>query len=307
MTGHSGFIAATLFAGAVVATGCSHDGKSTAAKSEKTATTPQTVATSYVPEKTVAAEPTKPVTFRDGEAAYHAGNYAEATTTFTRLTEEKPGNAWGHFMLGLSASKAGDPDKAMKAFDEALRLDPKHVKSLINSARLLIDQKKADEALPRLDAAAMLAPDSNDVQRLYARAFLAQGKSDEAVDVYKHAIELNDKDAWSNNNLGLLLFEQGKAAEAVPLLTRAVELRKDVAVFSNNLGMALEHTGKFQDAAASYRTALEAEPSNAKAKRNLARVEHLQDAPQLTDVGSGAADDAAKSDAAKGGAQAASR
>ena len=280
MTGYSGFIAAALFAGAAVTTGCSHDGKPTTIKSEKPASaTPQPAATSYVPETPVAT-PSKPVTFKDGEAAYHAGKYAEATTMFTRLTEEKPGNAWGHFMLGLSASKTGDTKTAMAAFDEALRLDPKHVKSLINSARLLIDQKKPEDALPRLDAAAMLEPDSNDIERLYARAYQAQGKKDEAIASYERAIELNDKDAWSHNNLGLLLFEQGRPADAVPHLSRAVELRKDVAVFSNNLGMALEHTGKFQDAAASYRMALEAEPSNDKAKKNLARVEHLKDTVQ---------------------------
>ena len=283
MTGHSGFIAAALFAGAVVTTGCSGDSKATTAKSNKPdATSPQTAATSYVPEAPVS--PPKPLTFGDGEAAYHAGNYAEATATFAKLTEEKPKNAWGHFMLGLSASKTGDTATAMKAFDEALRLDPKHAKTLINSARLLIDLKKPDEALPRLDHAAMLQPESSEVQRLFARAYVAQGKVDEAISAYEQAIELNDKDAWSHNNLGLLLFEQGRASEAVALLSRAVELRKDVAVFSNNLGMALEHTGKFQDAAASYRLALEVEPSNAKAKRNLARVEHVKDVPKPAEV-----------------------
>jgi Tfp pilus assembly protein PilF len=286
MTGHSGFIAAALFAGAFAATGCSHDGKPATAKSEnKTGSaTPQPAATSYVPETSVAPEPKQPVTFKDGETAYQAGNYTEATTIFARLTEEKPGSAWGQFMLGLSASKSGDPKTAMAAFDEALRIDPKHVKSLTNSARLLIDQKKPEDALPRLDAAEMLEPESNDVQRLYARAYQAQGKVDEAIAAYERAIQLNDEDAWSHNNLGLLLFEQGRPADAVPQLTRAVELRKDVAIFSNNLGMALEHTGKFQDAAASYRKALEAEPSNAKAQRNLARIEHLKDTVKAADA-----------------------
>jgi len=295
MTGHSGFIAAALFAGAVTS-GCSNGSKTTTAKSDKAAVEPQAAATSYAPEAAVATAPVKPVTFKDGEAAYHAGHFAEATATFTRLTEEKPGNAWGHFMLGLSASKAGDPEKAMKAFDEALRIDPKHVKSLINSARLLIDQKQPEKALPRLDQATMLDPDSNDVQRLFARAYQAQGQTDEAIDAYKRAIELNDKDAWSHNNLGLLLFEQGRATEAVPFLTQAVELRKDVAVFSNNLGMALEHTGKFQDAAASYRVALTAEPSNEKAKRNLARVEQVKEAPQSTEVTSESTSGPSKTD-----------
>ena len=299
MTGHSGFIAAALFAGAVTS-GCSNGSKATTAKSEKPTGVPQAAATSYAPEAPVAPAPVKPVTFKDGEAAYHAGHFAEATATFTRLTEEKPGNPWGHFMLGLSASKAGEPEKAMKAFDEALRLDPKHVKSLINSARLLIDQKQPEKALPRLDQAAMLEPDSNEVQRLFARAYQAEGKTDEAIEAYKRAIELNDKDAWSHNNLGLLLFEQGRATEAVPFLTQAVELRKDVAVFSNNLGMALEHTGKFQDAAASYRVALDAEPSNDKAKRNLARVEQVKEAPQSSEVSTESASGPSKADAQAG-------
>ena len=278
MTAHSGFIAAALFASAIAATACSDSDKASKSTAVKPGpVTPQTAGTSYVPEPVIPVTPPKPVTFRDGEAAYHAGNFAEATAMFTRLTEEKPGNAWGHYMLGLSASKAGDVKTATKAFDEALRIDPKHVKSLINSARLLIDQKQPDEALPRLDHAVVLEPESNAAHRLFGRAYAAQGKVDEAIAAYERAIELDPNDSWSLNNLGLLLFEQGRAADAVPLLTQAVELRKDVAIFSNNLGMALEHTGQFGAAASSYRHAVEAEPANEKAKRNLARVEGRKD------------------------------
>ena len=284
MTGHSGFIAAALFAGAIVTTGCSND-KASKSTTTKPDATPKAEATSYVPEAPVVPPaPPKSISFRDGEAAYHAGNFAEATTMFTRLTEEKPGNAWGHFMLGLSASKAGDVGTATKAFDEALRIDPNHVKTLINSARLLIDQKKPDDALPRLDHVMMLEPESNTVHRLYARAFYAQGKVDEAIASYERAIALDADDYWSLNNLGLLLFEQGRAADAVPLLTKAVELRKGNATFSNNLGMALEHTGQFQAAASAYRGAVEADPANEKAKKNLARVEHVKDVPRPSEV-----------------------
>jgi len=280
MTGHSGFIAAALFAGAVATTGCSDSKTSTTKGQKPSPVVPPVTATSYVPESPIAPPaPLKPVTFRDGEAAYHAGNFAEASAAFTKLTAEKPNNAWGHYMLGLSAAKTGDTTTAMKAFDEALRIDPKHVKSLINSARILIDQKMPDEALPRLDHAVMLDADSNAAHRLFGRAYLAQGKVNEAIAAYERAIELDENDSWSLNNLGLLLFEQGRAAEAVPLLTKAVELRKDVAVFNNNLGMALEHTGKFQAAAAAYRGAVEADPANEKAKKNLARVESVKEAP----------------------------
>jgi protein O-GlcNAc transferase len=86
---------------------------------------------------------------------------------------------------------------------------------------------------------------------------------------------VNDLDAWSMNNLGLLFLEQKRVDEALPLFTKAVELKKDVPAFHNNLGMALEHTGRFGDAAAAYRGALTADPGYEKAKKNLARVETI--------------------------------
>jgi hypothetical protein len=54
---------------------------------------------------------------------------------FQAYTESEPDNAWGRYMLGLSAWKTGDHTRALEAFDAALRLDPSHRKSLLNSAR----------------------------------------------------------------------------------------------------------------------------------------------------------------------------
>jgi len=220
------------------------------------------------------------VSFADGESAYQAKNYSEAAKVFELYTGQRPDNAWGHFMLGLSTWKAGDLAKAEGAFEKALTLDPDHFKSLVNLSRVLIDQKRFDDALDKLTRAADLDPKSTDVQRLLGRAYHAQGKTDEAVEAYRRAIELDDKDAWSMNNLGLLFLEQKRAGEALPLLAKAVELRKDVAVFHNNLGMALEHTGRFAAAAAAYSGALTADPGYVKAKQNLARVDAVKKNPE---------------------------
>jgi len=79
-----------------------------------------------------------PVSFADAEAAYRAKKYTEAATLFERYAERRPGNAWGHFMLGLSASKAGDSARAEEAFEKALSIAPTHVGSLVNLSRVLI-------------------------------------------------------------------------------------------------------------------------------------------------------------------------
>lgn len=221
----------------------------------------------------VPAKITEPMTFTDGKAAYEARKYSDATAIFERYSERRPDNAWGHYMLGLSAWKSGNLARAESAFENALRIDPNHVKSYVNLSRVFIDQKRHDDASDRLTRAAEIDPSSNEVYRLLGRTYHDQGKTDDAVAAYRRAIELNELDAWSMNNLGLLLLEQQRADEALPLFAKAVELRTQVAPFHNNLGMALEHTGRFKDAATAYRQALVADPGYDKAKHNLARVE----------------------------------
>ena len=214
--------------------------------------------------------------FADGQAAYQAKKYSDATAIFEAYTERRPGNAWGFYMLGLSAWKSGDFSTSEQAFEKALSIDPRHVKSLVNLSRVLIDQKRHDEAIARLTRAADIDPESAEVHRLLGRTYRDQGLVEEAVDAYRRAIELNERDAWSMNNLGLLFIETGRPDEALPLLAQAVELRKEVPEFHNNFGMALEHTGRFKAAATAYSGALTADSRYEKAKQNLARDEAVK-------------------------------
>jgi tetratricopeptide (TPR) repeat protein len=218
--------------------------------------------------------------FGDGEAAYRAKKYADAVAIFEGYTQRRPNNAWGHYMLALSAWKHGDLTKSELSFEKALSIDPHHTKSLVNLSRVFIDQKRYDEATDRLTRASEIEPESSDIFRLLGRTYAALNKTDDAVEAYRRAIELDERDVWSMNNLGLLLLESKRADEALPFLAGAVELRKDVPEFHNNLGMALEHTGRFTAAATAYSDALSADPNYEKAKLNLARVEAVKRGPE---------------------------
>ena len=273
----NGQTTAVLLVAAFAAVGCSKPFEEPETKAQQQP--PVSAQAKAIAVPTAGELPTRsvgPVSFADADAAYQAKNYSEATTLFEQYTEQRPNNAWGHFMLGLSAWKAGDLAMAEGAFEEALRIDPNHVKSLVNLSRVLIDQRRYDEAVVHLTHASEVDPSSVDVQRLLGRVYAAEHKTDEAVNAYRRAIELDARDAWSMNNLGLLFLEQDRAEEALPLLCRAVQLRNDVAAFHNNLGMALEHTGRFLAAAEEYRGALTADPGYGKAKQNLARVEAVK-------------------------------
>jgi tetratricopeptide (TPR) repeat protein len=261
---------------------------SKADETPRTGTVPNAAQAKLLPTATSGAGEDDPLpvaqkvtgSFADGEAAYNAKKYDEAMAIFAGYTERRPGNAWGHYMLALSAWKSGDAKKAEFAFEKALSIDPRHVKSLVNLSRVFIEQKRYEDASDRLALAGQIDPESPEVQRLLGRVYHAQRRTDDAVQAYRRAIELNEADAWSMNNLALVLIDAQRAGEALPLLEKAVELRKNVPEFHNNLGMALEHTGRFKAAASAYSRALSADPGYSKAKQNLARVEAVKSGPE---------------------------
>jgi len=220
------------------------------------------------------------VSFADGEAAFQSKNYGEATQLFEQYIHRRPDNKWGHYMLGLSAWKSGDLVKSEESFETALRIDPTHMKSLVNLSRVLIEQKRYDDAIGKLTTAADVDPESATVPRLIARAHSAKGEFEPAVDAYRRAIALDGSDAWSMNNLGLLYLEHGFVEDALAYLAKAVQMNENVASFHNNLGMALEHQGRFIAAATAYKGALTADPGYKKAKQNLVRVEAVKAGPE---------------------------
>jgi tetratricopeptide (TPR) repeat protein len=213
-----------------------------------------------------------PVSYEVAESAFGAGRYSEATELFTAYTGGHPENPWGYYMLGLSAWRAGDHEKASSAFDRALEIDPSHRKSLFNSSRVLLETGQPKAALERIEKALALEPMSNEGFRLLGRTRHELGNVDEAIKAYQRALTIDERDVWSMNNLGLIYIQQDRSCEALAPLARAVELRSSAPVFQNNLGTALERSGYPTAAAQAYEAAIAVDSSYAKASVGLARV-----------------------------------
>ena len=217
------------------------------------------------------------VTFASAQTAYTQRKYGEAEQSFGVYVERHPNNAFGYYMLGLSAWKNGDLDRAREALEKSLALDSTNVKTLLNVGRVLLEQGQPEEARVRVEAAAALDSGSAEVHRVMARVQNALGQRDSAEASYRLALSIDPNDSWSMNNLGLLLIDQGRYDEALRPLARAVELRPDAPAFANNLGVALERTGHPGTAAIAYQSALAADSTYAKAQTSLERVYGMPD------------------------------
>ena len=217
------------------------------------------------------------VTFASAQTAYTHRKYADAQQSFGAYVERHPTNAFGHYMLGLSAWKNGDLDRAREALEQSLTLDSTNVKTLLNLGRVLLDQGQPKEALARIETAVVLDSGSAEVRRMMARVQTALGHRDSAEVSYRLALSIDPSDSWSMNNLGLLLIDEGRYDEALPPLARAVELRPEAPAFANNLGVALERTGHPGSAALAFQSALAADSTYTKAQTSLARVYGMPD------------------------------
>jgi len=216
-----------------------------------------------------------PARLEDGEALYRERDYAEAADVFERYCAANPEDSHGRYMLGMSAWKAGDLDRATQGLEQTLELDPDHARGLVNLARVRLDAGQPRQALPHVDHAVDL--DSGDVaaRRVLGRVYAELGMTEDAEETYRGAVILDDSDVWSLNNLGFLLIEQERFEEALGPLARAVELNEHSPVFRNNLGTALERTGHYRAAAMAYSGALAVDSTYTKAATNLDRVELL--------------------------------
>jgi Flp pilus assembly protein TadD len=226
-----------------------------------------------------APEVPRVVSYEEAESVYQAGKYAEAKQLFARYTESKPENAWGHYMLGLASWKSGDPAGAERAFERALAEDPQHVKSLLNSSRVLLELGRAHEALERVNTARTLDSTSSEPLRLLARVQQQLGQLDSAVTSYRRALILDQQDVWAMNNLGMLYLEQKQPELALGPLARAVELKPTSPVFQNNLGIVLELTGHLNEAKLAYAAAVQADSGYAKAVTNAKRTAEIVASP----------------------------
>ena len=283
----SAFALATLAtATLVVTTGCGKKDK----EPERTAdsgTVSVPVATTPATEVPVQVDTPKVsvnVSFEEAEGAYKARRYGEAVQMFSAYVERRPENAWGQYMLGLSAWKAGDLVVSRTAFERSLELDPKHVKSMLNLTRVLLEEGKPEDALVRISTAMTLDSTSGEVYRLMGRVRTALRQPDAAIESYRVALALDPEDGWSMNNMALVMIQQGRFDEALAPLARAVQLDSGVVVFRNNLGIALERTGHYVAAAEVYRSALALDSSYTKASASLTRVDGRKDEPTATPV-----------------------
>ena len=200
------------------------------------------------------------------------GYWQDSEALFRHTTEITKGNYYGYNNLGNGLGKKGKIDEAIRAYQEAVRINPDFAQGRINLGLTLGQKGRSTEAIAQLREGLRLDPNFHDGHYLLGLALVQNGQIDEAIRQFKEALRVNPDHADTHNDLGLALGRKGKMDEAILHLREALRLKPDHAGAHINLGVALSQKGKMDEAIHHYQEALRLQPDAAAVHYNLGAV-----------------------------------
>ena len=140
--------------------------------------------------------------------------------------------------LGLAYKRGGFVDRALEAFNEVLRLDPKNEYALVNLQKLQEEQHQWSEAYDTRQRLSKLADVAEQPRNQAILAFLEneigleamrRTDLDEAARRFQGAIDLDPRAVPAYLNLGDVRVAQGNDKEAAAIWERLVDVARDRA------------------------------------------------------------------------------
>ncbi len=196
--------------------------------------------------------------------------YAEAASTYEQLIERFPNEKNPSLLVALASCRraAEQPEAALEAVREALKLDPADASAQALSILLLSQTGKLDQAVDVARAVLKDDPSNLDFNRLLGGVLSQYGRSNEAIAFYKELLEKfpNNREIirLARSGLSVSYVNLGEFAKGEAELEALLQLDPDEAGVNNDLGYLYADQGKnLEKAEAMIRKALQEEPDNA--------------------------------------------
>ena len=190
--------------------------------------------------------------------------------------DKYPEDFVAHFNLGAVLQAEGKVNEAIVHYQAALKAKPGSATAETSLGAALESQGKLAAAIPHFRRAISIRPSYCDPHYNLGVCLLAQGKDDEAMDEFREVLRLKPDDAMSRRHLADALrdragheYSNGSMPEAIRDLREVLQLDPRDIDSCNNLGTALARQGSLAEAETYFEHALEIDPNNAAAQRNL--------------------------------------
>lgn len=161
---------------------------------------------------------------------------------------------------GHAFHNAGVYDRALEAYEHAIRLDPNNPLAYYGQARIYWEQKRYKDALKAYDQIVRLQPEDPFFHALKGNALYELGRYIEALSAYDHALALKQDNASWYARRGSILHALQQPAEALHAYDLALALKPDEAYYYGCKGDILSELNHEEEALQMYAKAVELDP-----------------------------------------------
>jgi len=200
-------------------------------------------------------------------------DYEEHIQALQALAELNPENLTVYRIIADIHHANNNMSQKLVVLEEALRHAPNNIELQIETALLLMQENKTQEAIFRLENVITLDPSNTKVYFLLGRLYYLQENYEAALSSYAKIHELKPKgsaELW--NNLGLLYTKMKQYEKAQEMYKKALGLRKTYPEAYYNLGLLFVKMKELKKAQDSFEKAIELRPKYAQAFYSLGSV-----------------------------------
>jgi len=157
------------------------------------------------------------------------GQKAKARDEVARMRRQAPNEAVVHFVKATLHRLDGEYDRALRAYDRLVHLDPAaFVVVSYNRALIFLYEGKFEEAQRELDRARSVEPNNPLLNTVRALTLYYTKRPAEAEQILRQVLEANPNLHGVRPSLAMSLSRQGKHEEALAELTDAVKQNAEV-------------------------------------------------------------------------------
>ncbi len=240
---------------------------------------------------------TRTIDDRGAATSAHAAAYGEmgklflaaeyfdaAEACFANARTLAPSEMRWPYYLGHVFRYKNDTAQAVASFEDALKLQPDHVPSLVWLAEMHLAASRPDDAAVALNKAAALQPESGAVVYGLGRVALAKQEHAQAVKYLEKALAISPAATRIHYPLAMAYRGLGNRDQAEahlklrgdadlppvdPLMAELTGLLQNAAAYETR-GLKAIDARQWPEAVASFRTAVDLAPNNALTRLNLA-------------------------------------
>jgi tetratricopeptide (TPR) repeat protein len=213
---------------------------------------------------------------REGALRAGQGQWHDARRLFEAAIRLSPSAAL-YYNLGVTLAALGDADRAVRAYADALRLDPSLVEARVNIGVELSHAGRPTEALDHLERATRRAPRMVATHHNLGLVLAQLGRLDASIASLTRAFALDPDDtvvrralADAQYNSGVHFARRRLWKEAIGRYRAALAIDRGFADSFNGIGVALGRLDNHEGALEMYDEAVRLRPSFVEARYNLA-------------------------------------